>query len=399
MDEEKEQSGSNSEDSPQVAAKPRSRFARWLSRWRETRRRKRHYAAQFATSEFVVRLWIVASIVMVLLLVAFPGRYIYRHLKAKHGVALAREFLAKGDYRSAWLCARQELLANSNNIEAYRVMIELDDAQHSPAALDWCQRLVKLSPAITNKLLLASTGLRYQSPPYPLASQVLGDLSASASNMPDFHIATAELDLSLHRMAEAETEFEAASRLEPTNRLFQLNLAVVRLASTNTAAAADARAKLEQFRTDTNLGAPALRSLIADRLMHNDANGTLNYSTQLLANAHATLNDRLQHLGILKRLRSPVLAAQLNALQAGRGDQRGHGGPNRLVDGGQRFPVRRPRLAEHPARQHSDPDAGAARLCGLLHQHHQLAGTAQVSRPTATGGKWISCGWRFCPTR
>ena len=49
--------------------------------------------------------------------------------------------------------------------------------------------------------------------------------------------------------------------------------------------------------------------------MHNDADGALNYSTQLLANAQATLNDRLQHLGILKRLQSPALTVQLNALQ------------------------------------------------------------------------------------
>ena len=49
--------------------------------------------------------------------------------------------------------------------------------------------------------------------------------------------------------------------------------------------------------------------------MHNDAGGALNYSTQLLANAQATVNDRLQHLGILKRLQSPALTVQLNALQ------------------------------------------------------------------------------------
>ena len=49
--------------------------------------------------------------------------------------------------------------------------------------------------------------------------------------------------------------------------------------------------------------------------MHNDAEGALNYSTQLLANAQATVNDRLQHLGILKRLQSPTLTTQLKALQ------------------------------------------------------------------------------------
>lgn len=314
MDEEKNQSGSTSEASPRVATKRRGRLARWYYRWNEKRRRKRQYS-QFAPSEFLVRLGIVVGIVVVLGLLAFPGRYIYHHFYEKHGVAQARVFMAKGDYRNAWLCARQALLTDSNNIEAYRVMIELDDAEHSPATLDWCQRLVKLSPAITNKLLLATMGLRYQGPPYPLTSQVLDDLSASASDLPDFHIACAELDISLHRMADAETQFAAASQLEPTNRLFQLNLAVVRLVSTNAAVAAAARTKLEEFAADETLGATALRTLIAVLLMHNEIKGTLNYSTQLLANAHATLNDRLQHLGILKRLQSPVLDSQLKALQ------------------------------------------------------------------------------------
>jgi hypothetical protein len=261
--------------------------------------------------------WLVAGVVMVLVLALaiFPGRSAYRHLQEKRGVAQARVFFAKGDYRNTWLSVRQALLVNSNNVEACRIMAELADAAHSPTTLDWCQRVVKLSPAITNKLLLASAGLRYQGPPYPLTSQMLDDLSASAGGEPDFHIVSAELDLSLHRMTEAEAQFEAACQLAPTNRLFQLNLAIIRLGLTNTAAAAEARAKLEQFRTDTNLGPPALRSLVADRLLHDDAAGALDYSTQLLAGAQASLNDRLQHLGILKRLQSPNLAAPLNALQ------------------------------------------------------------------------------------
>jgi hypothetical protein len=261
--------------------------------------------------------WIIAGVVIaVILALGFsPGRSIYRHLKEKHSVAQAQVFIAKGDYRSAWLSVQQALLLNSNNIQTCLIITKLEDLAHSPSTLDWCQRLVKLSPAITNKLLLASMGLRYQGPPYPVTSQVLDDLSASAANVPDFHIVSAELDLSLHRMAEAESHFEAACQLEPTNRLFQLNLAVIRLGSTNTAAADSARATLKQFSSDTNLAPPALRSLVADRLIQNDADGALNYSTQLLANAKATLDDRLQHLDILKRLQSSALTAQLIALQ------------------------------------------------------------------------------------
>jgi hypothetical protein len=263
-----------------------------------------------------LKLWVAAGVVvvMVLALVVFPGRSVYRHLKEKRSVAQARIFFAKGDYRSAQLSLQQALLVNSNNIQACLIVAELDDVAHSPATLDWLERVVNLSPAITNKLLLASAGLRYQSPPYPLTSQVLDDLSTSAADLPAFHIVSAELDLSLHRIAEAETQFEAACQLEPTNRLFQLNLAVIRLGLTN-AATDDARAKLKEFCSDSNLGPLALRSLIADRLLHDDATGALDYSTQLLASAQATLNDRLQHLRILKRLQNPALDTQLNDLQ------------------------------------------------------------------------------------
>src|ERR1039457_3144140 len=118
-----------------------------------------------------LKFWIIAGVVMFLALAVFPGRSAYRHLKEKHGVARARVFLSKGDYRNAWLSVRQALLVNSNNVQACLIMAELSDAANSPATLDWCQRLVKLSPGITNKLLLASAGLLYQSPPYPLTSQ------------------------------------------------------------------------------------------------------------------------------------------------------------------------------------------------------------------------------------
>ena len=262
-----------------------------------------------------LKYWIIVGVVVILVLAVFPGRSVYRHFKEKHGVEQARAFLARGDYRNAFLSVRQAWMVNSNNVEVCRIMAELNYAAHSPATLDWCQRLVKLSPAITNKLLLASAGLQFQGPPYPLTTQVLDDLSASAAGMPEFQIASAELDMNLHRLAEAEAHFEAACRLEPTNRTFQLNLAVIRLSSTNAAAADDARAELKHYSTDAKLGPAALRSLIADRLIHNDAGGALDYSKQLMAGGQAGMEDRLQNLGILKTMQSPALAGQLSALQ------------------------------------------------------------------------------------
>ena len=262
-----------------------------------------------------LKIWIAAGAVIVLALAVFPVRSAYRHFKEMHSAGKAQDFFAKGDYRNAFISARQALLINSNNVPACRVMVDLEDAAHAPATLDWCRKLAQLSPTITNQLLLASVGLRYQNPPYPLTTQVLGDLSATAADVPDFHILSAELDLSLSRVEDAESQFEMTCRLEPTNRLFQLNLAVIRLSLTNAASAAEARATLKESCSDTNLAPAALRSLIADCLIHNDAAGALEYSKQLLAIPQATLNDRLQNLDILKRLQSPGFTAQLSAVQ------------------------------------------------------------------------------------
>jgi hypothetical protein len=182
--------------------------------------------------------------------------------------------------------------------------------------LDLRQRIVEIEPTLENKLLLASAGLHYQSPPFPLTTRILDELSAPASNLVLFHNLSAELALRMRRIADAQAHLEAAGRLEPTNRLYELNLAVLRLGSTNVATVAAARATLGRFETDVNFGAVALRSLVVDRLAHNDPMAARDYSVRLLGNSHAVLNDRLQHLGILRQLQqSAELAAQLNSLQ------------------------------------------------------------------------------------
>ena len=258
----------------------------------------------------------VALVVIVLGLAAYHwGLPAYRHFKEKRYATEAQAFFERGDYRNALLSARLTLVLNSNNLPACRLMAELHEAGHSPATLDWWRHVAELSPTADNKLILADAGLRYQSPPYPLTSELLNELSPTAAGLPQFHVVSAELALALRHIAEAQSHFEAACRLDPTNRFYQLNLAVIRLGNTNPAAAAEARATLNQFCTDTNLGPVALRSLASDRLAHDDVTGALGYSTQLPAGAQAILSDRLQQLGILKRLHSADLTGQLQALQ------------------------------------------------------------------------------------
>jgi Flp pilus assembly protein TadD len=262
-----------------------------------------------------IKLTLIITVVVALAALVWLGRPAYRNYKQKREAAQAQAFLASGDFRNAQLCARLTLQLNPTNVPACRVMAALADLSHSPAVLDWQRRIVQSEPTAENKLQLAAAGLRYQNPPFPLTAQILGELAATATNLVSYELVAASLALNRHQLEGAELHFQRASELEPTNQLHQLYLAIVRLDETNEVKAAASRAVLEKLRTDAALGPVALRALVADRLAHQDAAAANNYSSQLLASAHATLDDRLQQLYILRQLKSTDFSARLQAVQ------------------------------------------------------------------------------------
>lgn len=263
------------------------------------------------------RIWLVRILIALVVLagIVWLAHPFYRRFKERRSQAQAQAFLAQGDFRNALLSARQTLNLNSTNATACRVMASLAEISHSPATLDWLQRLVQVEPTVENKLQLAATALRYQSPPFPLTAQIVNELALTATNLASYQVTAASLALSLRRLGEAEMHFEIATKLDPTNQLFELNLAVLRLAFTNENKASLARAVLEKFRSDINLGPVALRALVVDRLANNDVAGAEVYATQLLAKGRAPLADELVHLGILRQLKREDFGDRLRSVQ------------------------------------------------------------------------------------
>lgn len=270
---------------------------------------------EHATLKRVVKFTVPVLLVLLALAWLF-GKPVYRRHKESRALAQAKDFFTKNDFASASLCARQALLLNSNNLDACKIMVSLAEMAHMPVVVDWRRRVAAIEPTIENKLLLAAAGLRYQSPPFLLSAQLLNDLPVTATNLPSFHLVSAELALKLNRPAEAEQHFAAAAALEPTNRLHQLNLAVLRLRSTNETEAAAARVTLASYSADTNLAPVALRWLVEDALRRKDNQEALRLSAQLLALPSAALEDRLQRLDVLKRAGSDELSAFMAATEA-----------------------------------------------------------------------------------
>jgi Flp pilus assembly protein TadD len=264
--------------------------------------------------------WLVAVVATLMLLAALGGTFNaglrhYRHYREERGQAESQAFLARGDYRNAALSARKTLALNPNNVPACRVMAELADRSNSPLALDWMRRVVQNEPTVENKFILASAGLKYQKPPFPLTVQILDELAPTATNSASYQVVAGSLAMYTHRFAEAEAHFETAARLEPTNGLFRMSIAILRLASTNQAEQVQSRAALEKIQSDESIGLLALRVLVADRLLHKDAAAANIYSSQLVASPHAILADQLQNLEILQQLKSDAFNDRLQTVQ------------------------------------------------------------------------------------
>ena len=260
---------------------------------------------------------IIIAIIVIGSLLGFQffGRPAYKRHKETRSMEQAKSFMAKHDYRNASLSARQTLQVNPNNLEACRIMADLAEMSRSPHLLDWRRRIADLAPTTENKILLASTALRAQGAPYLLTAQILEEIGDSAKNIAAYHVVSAELALKLNKISEAAAHFEQASRLEPTNELHQLNLAVLRLPSTNASLASAAWATLEGLRSSTNVGAVALRWLVTESLRRDDLAGALRFSKQLLNDPHRVLDDRLQHLSLLQKAKNPELDAYLSMVR------------------------------------------------------------------------------------
>jgi len=265
------------------------------------------------------RRWIIAGTVLAVLALlaagAWLGRPVYRHYKEARSLKQAREFLQKGDLRNGVLSLRAALAANPSNLEATRRMADLLTEAQSPAAVGWWRRVVELSPTAENKVLFAAAALRFEKPPFPFASQCLDELKqAGAETNTAYHLVASQLALRLNRLEDAAHHLSAAAKLEPTNRLHQLNLATLRLREPESAAATQARQELAALVSDPALGEHALRSLIAHGLVRRRFDEAEQFSRQLLALPQARFDDRLQHLTVLEAARSPQTNAWISQL-------------------------------------------------------------------------------------
>ena len=260
---------------------------------------------------------VILSCCIVLLLLGYTGYRGYQVWKQSHGIAMAKAYYAKGDYRSTVLSVQQALKANPRNIEACRMMAVLTEAARSREALVWRQRVLELNPnSFDDRMFLAQAALIFQD--YPLATNTLAGVAGADKNTAAYHNVAGSAALEGGQLDQAEAHFIQSIQLDPTNPIPQVNLAVVRLHRTNALDMADARIALQRVimnSTNSALQSQARRELIIDAVRFDDMTTAMARSKELAEQTNSIFSDKLLRLDVLMKIKSPELKSTLAAYQ------------------------------------------------------------------------------------
>lgn len=264
------------------------------------------------------RLIVILTCCIAVLLLAYTSYRGYQVWMESHGISLAKEYLSHSDGRSAFLALQQVLKTNPRNLEASRMVAGLMEVEHSPTALQWRQFVLELNPgSLADRLALAQAAIFYRD--YPLATQALAGVATPDKNTVVYHDMAGMAALMGGQAVEAEAHFSESIRLDPSNLVPQMNLAVLRLHRTNALDMAEARIALQRIiinSTNAALRIQARRELVNDAMRFKDFATAENLSKELVQQTNSIFTDKLLRLDVLMKSQNDQFKPTLAVYQS-----------------------------------------------------------------------------------
>jgi len=229
------------------------------------------------------------------------GSKLYRgwhETRLLHGAAA---MLQEEKFTQATQNAREVLQLHPDSMPAFQILAEAAEKQNLEETVSWRAQIARLLPNDpASQLNLASAALRFGQ--LDIARKALDHVSPADRDTAAFHVVAGWLARAEGNFAEQEEQFAAAVKKEPSNDLYQFNLAALQIhsaepkKSANAHAALDRLSKLAPFRTG------ALRALLNDAVEGNDLAAADNFAQQLQMSQQVTFGDYLLCLNFYRKL-------------------------------------------------------------------------------------------------
>lgn len=263
------------------------------------------------TQRAFIRLGLRILCAIVLLIgLGWGGREAFRRLQEHNMVKQARAAIERHDDRWGAIAARKAFEINPKNPEACRLMAEILERQGASSAVAWRTMVANLLPdSVDDAVALSRAALRFGD--VPTAERTIEKMKTKGAGVAGYEEAKGELAFAHKEIAVAETQFKKALQLDPGNKTFQLNLAIVQLQSNSTDEKTKASQILRDFLDDPNLRRRAARALRDFAFQNKDGRGVFDIAQRLANFPEAEFRDRLDYLKMLRQLNHPNYAVRL----------------------------------------------------------------------------------------
>jgi predicted Zn-dependent protease len=275
-------------------------------------RRATWWRALRARRGFVIALFVVLGFVVGLLAFSSAREGWYRWQKNRI-LDAAAHLLEENQLAEAETKAQEALAIDPDSLQATRILAEATEKQNRAETVAWRAQIARLDPGLENELNLASAALRFGQ--LDVAREALKRVAPKDREKAAYHVVAGWLSRAQGNVAEEERHFAAAVAQEPSNDLYQFNLAVIQILSSDPEKNAAARNQLEHLSKVVQFRTEALRALLDDALRYNQSETANTLAQQLQMSPEVTFADDLLCLDLYRKLNPKNFDALLEKVQ------------------------------------------------------------------------------------
>ena len=229
------------------------------------------------------------------------GSKLYEDWRQNRLLHRAAALLQEGKLTEASQTARELLARHPDSLQALYILAEAAEQQNLEETVWRREQIARLLPKDPDSQLnLASAALRFGK--LDLAREALDRVATADRDRAAFHVVAGWLARAEGNLAEQEEQFAAAVKKEPSNDLYQFNLAALRIHSSDAEKSAKARHTLQRLSKVAPYRTGALRALLNDAVGRNDLAAADNFAQQLQMSPEVTFGDYLLCLNFYRKL-------------------------------------------------------------------------------------------------
>src|SRR2546429_8836476 len=211
----------------------------------------------------------------------------------------AASMLQQEKFEQAAVTARAIVRLHRESLPAFYILAEATENKNSEETVWWREQIARLLPTDPDSQLnLASAALRFGK--LDVARKALDRISTPDRNRAAFHVVAGWLARAEGNFVKQEGQFAAAVKEEPSNDLYQFNLAALQIHSSDPKKSEKARATLDRLSKVARFRTGALRALLNDAVARDDLAAADNFAQQLQMSQQVTFGDYLLCLNFIE---------------------------------------------------------------------------------------------------